>query len=137
MSRRQVSQSARALAPVVIPLVTKIVLPIAIESLRRRKFAPDGVLDDAKEALDMNLKKTKSEIEGVKDEAMARGMKIYDEARKQGAELLDSLARKGVEVAQEWMESVERPRKRRFPFGKLLALAAVVGIGIVLINHRK
>ena len=42
MSRRSVPRdTAKALVPVLIPLVTKVVLPIAIESLRRRKFDPD------------------------------------------------------------------------------------------------
>lgn len=136
-SQRQLSRSTvRALAPVVIPLVTKVVLPIAIESLRRRKFDADEFLEEAKESLGKGLKKSRAELDDVKKEVVERGQKLYDEARKQGAELLESLASKGAAIAEEWMESVRPRRRRRFRFVHVVALAALVGVGVALIGRR-
>ena len=56
MSRRSVPRdTAKALVPVLVPLLTKVVLPIAIESMRRRKFDPDQYLDEARESLGKGL----------------------------------------------------------------------------------
>src|SRR5712691_5063522 len=121
MSRRSVPRdTAKALIPVLIPLVTKVVLPIAIESMRRRKFDPDQYLEEARESLGKGLKKSRAELDDVKDEVIERGQKVYDEARKQGAELLEILANKGAALAEELMDRVQPPR-RRFPFWKALA----------------
>jgi hypothetical protein len=139
MSRRSSvpRDTARALAPVLIPLVTKVVLPIAIESLRRRKFDPDEYLADAKESLGKGLKKTRSDLDSVKEEVVERGTKLYEEARKQGNELLEVLASKGAEIAEEWMERVSPPpRRRRFPFLKILAVIGLVGVGVALVGRR-
>jgi hypothetical protein len=139
MSRRSnlPRDTARALAPVLIPLVTKVVLPIAIESIRRRKFDPDEYLDDARESLGKGLKKTRADLDDVKEEVVERGQKLYDEARKQGAELLELLANKGAAMAEEWMERVAPPpRRRRFPIFKVIALIGIVGVGVALLGRR-
>ena len=139
MSRRSSvpRDTARALAPVLIPLVTKVVLPIAIESLRRRKFDPDEYLADAKESLGKGLKKTRADLDDVKEEVVERGAKLYEEARKQGNELLEVLASKGAEIAQEWMERVSPPPRRRGSrFLKVLAVIGLVGVGLALIGRR-
>ena len=139
MSRRSSvpRDTARALAPVLIPLVTKVVLPIAIESLRHRKFDPEEYLAEAKESLGKGLKKTRADLDDVKEEVVERGTKLYEEARKQGTELLEVLASKGAEIAEEWMERVSPPpRRRRFPLLKFLAVAGLVGVGIALVSRR-
>ena len=41
----------RALGPVVIPLVTRIAIPIALESLRKRKFAADDFMGESEDSL--------------------------------------------------------------------------------------
>jgi hypothetical protein len=129
--------TAKALAPVLIPLVTKVVLPIAIESMRRRKFDPDEYLEEAKASLGKGLKKTRADLDEVKDEVAERGAKLYDEARKQGGELLEILASKGAEIAEEWMERVSPPKRRRgFPFFKVLAVIGLVGVGVALLGRR-
>src|SRR5712691_7230467 len=136
MARRNLPRdSARALAPVLIPLVTKVALPIVIESLRRRKFDPDAYLEDAKEGLGKGLKKTRAELEDVKEEVVERGQKLYEEARKQGAELLEVLAEKGAALAEDLLEGVRPPRRRRFRFVHVLGIAAVVGVGLYLYSR--
>ena len=138
MARSSLSRdTAKALAPVLIPLVTKVVLPIAIESMRRRKFDPEEYLEEAKASLGKGLKKTRSDLDDVKDEVAERGAKLYEEARKQGSELLEVLASKGAEIAEEWMERVSpRPKRRGFPFFKVLAVIGLVGVGVALIGRR-
>ena len=137
MSRRSVPRdTARALVPVLIPLVTKVVLPIAIESMRRRKFDPDQYLEEARESLGKGLKKSRAELDDVKDEVVERGQKVYDEARKQGAELLEILANKGAALAEELMDRVQPPRRRGFPFFKVLAVIGLVGVGVALLGRK-
>ncbi|HYV41936.1 MAG TPA: hypothetical protein VEO02_09135 [Thermoanaerobaculia bacterium] len=137
MSRRNVPRdTAKALVPVLIPLVTKVVLPIAIESMRRRKFDPDQYLEEARESLGKGLKKSRAELDDVKDEVIERGQKVYDEARKQGAELLEILANKGAALAEELMDRVQPPRRRGFPFFKVLAVIGLVGVGVALLGRR-
>jgi hypothetical protein len=137
MSRRNLSRdSAKALIPVLIPLVTKVVLPIAIESMRRRKFDPDQYLDDARESLGKGLKKTRAELDDVKGEVFERGQKVYEEARKQGAEILEVLANKGAALAEDLMDRVQPPKRRRFPFFKVVAVIGLVGIGLALLNRK-
>lgn len=139
MSRRSSlpRDTAKALAPVLIPLVTKVVLPIAIESIRRRKFDSDQYFDEARESLGKGLKKTRADLDEVKEEVVERGQKLYDEARKQGAELLEALANKGTAIAEEWMERVAPPpRRRRFPLLKVLVVVGLVGLGVSLVGRR-
>lgn len=137
MSRRSVSRdTAKALVPVLVPLLTKVVLPIAIESMRRRKFDPDQYLDEARESLGKGMKKTRAELDDVKEEVVERGQKVYDEARKQGAELLELLADKGAALAEELMDRVQPPKRRGFPFFKVLAVIGLVGVGVVLLGRK-
>jgi hypothetical protein len=137
MSRRSVPRdAAKALVPILIPLVTKVVLPIAIESMRRRKFDPDQYLEEARESLGKGLKKSRAELDDVKDEVIERGQKVYDEARKQGAELLEILANKGAALAEELMDRVQPPRRRGFPFFKVLAVIGLVGVGVALLGRK-
>jgi hypothetical protein len=137
MSRRSVPRdTAKALVPVLVPLLTKVVLPIAIESMRRRKFDPDQYLDEARESLGKGLKKTRAELDDVKEEVVERGQKVYDEARKQGAELLELLANKGAALAEELMDRVQPPKRRGFPFFKVLAVIGLVGVGVVLLGRK-
>jgi len=138
MSRKSLPrETARALAPVVIPLVTRVVLPIVIESLRRRKFDPEKFLEDAREGLEKGLKKTRPQLDEVKEEVVERAGKLYGEARKQGEELLESLAARGAELAQGLAQSVGRPRRRRrFRLVYVFAIAAVAGVGVLLASRR-
>ena len=136
MARRNLSRdSIRALAPVIIPLVTKVAVPIIVESLRRGKFDTEGFLEDAKESLGKGLKKSRIDLEEVKEEVRERGQKVYDEARKQGAELLEALAEKGAALADDLLEGVRPKPRRRFRFMKVLGIAAVIGVGIYLVNR--
>ncbi len=138
MSRKSLPrETARALAPVVIPLVTKVVLPIVIESLRRRKFDTDKFLEDAREGLEKGFKKSRPQLEDVKEEVVERASKLYGEARKQGEELLEALANRGAELAQGLVENVGRPRRRRrFRLVYVFAIAAVAGVGVLLASRR-
>ena len=137
MSRRNLSRdSIKALVPVLIPLVTKVVLPIALESMRRRKFDPDQFLEDARESLGKGLKQTRAELDDVKGEVYERGQKVYDEARKQGAEILDVLATKGAALAEELLDRVQPPKRRGFPFFKVLAVIGVVGVAVALLGRK-
>ena len=137
MSRRNLSRdSVRALVPVLVPLVTKVVLPIALESMRRRKFDPDQFLEDARDSLGKGLKQTRAELDDVKGEVFERGQKVYDEARKQGAEILDVLATRGAALAEELMDRVQPPKRRGFPFFKVLAVIGVVGVAVALLGRK-
>jgi hypothetical protein len=128
----------RTLGPVVIPLMTKIAIPIALESLRRRKVAANDFADEEKDVLQKNLKRTRSEIDDVKQEAIARGTRLYEEARREGTELLDMLARRGLQVANEWAGSLGTPRvkRRRFRWGHAIGLAALVAAGLAIVSRR-
>ena len=113
----------RALGPVVIPLVTRFAIPMALESIRKRKFAIDDYVGESKDTLKENLKRTRSEIDEVKEEA---------------TEFLDVLLQKGLAAANEWAGSLGEPpvKRRRVRFGHVLALAALVGTGLVLVSRR-
>jgi hypothetical protein len=128
----------RALGPVVIPLVTRIAIPIALESLRKRKFAVDDFVGDSEDTLKENVKKTRSDIEDVKEEAVERGKRLYDQARQEGTEFLDVLLRRGLGIANEWAQSLGEPKvkRRRFKLAPIVALAALVGTGLVLASRR-
>jgi hypothetical protein len=114
MARRSPPRdTARALAPVVLPLVTKVALPIFIETLRRRRpFDSAAYFKDASESLKKGFQKAKPDLADVGEKAAERGAKLYEEARKQGEELVELLAEKGSKLADEWLDGV-RPRRRR------------------------
>jgi hypothetical protein len=128
----------RALGPIVIPLVTRVAIPIALESLRKRKFAADDYVGGSEDTLKENIKKTRANIDDVKEEAVTRGKKLYDEARREGVEFVDVLLRKGLDIANEWAQSLGEPkvRRRRFRLGHAVALAVLVGTGLVLVSRR-
>jgi hypothetical protein len=125
-SSRISAKTIRNLAPVLVPLVTRVAVPMAIRSIRRGSVG--DVFDDARDRFDENLKKTRADLEDVRDEAVERGKKLYDEALKHGSDLLEMISTKGIEAAEEWASSLGRP-KRRFPWGKVLLATAVVGVG--------
>jgi len=139
MARRSLPRdTARALAPVVVPLVTKVALPIFIETLRKRRpFDSDAYFQEASESLKKGFEKAKPDLEDVKDRAAERGAKIYEEARKQGEELVELLSEKGSQLAEDWLDDL-RPRKRRrgVRWGLLLGVLAVVGVGVVLATRE-
>ena len=101
MARKSLSRStAEALGPIVVPLVTKVALPLAIESMRRGgKFDSDRFFAEAKESLARGVKKSRGDREELKEQLAERGSEIYDEVRKQGADLLESLAERGSAFA--------------------------------------
>jgi hypothetical protein len=138
MARKSLSRTtAQALGPIVVPLVTKVALPIAIESLRRgRRFDTERFYEEAKESLAKGFRDSKGDREDLKEELAERGSDFYSEARKQGADLLEALAEKGSSFADDWMERA-RPRRRRFGFGKVLVVLAVVGAAAALVNRAK
>ncbi len=131
-------QTMRALGPVMIPLMTRVAIPIALESLRKRKLAADDYLGESRDTLRDNLKKSRAEIDNVRDEAIDRGRRLYGDARREGTEFLDVLLNKGLSMANQWASGLGEPRvpRRRFRFGYVVALAALVGTGLVLVNRR-
>jgi hypothetical protein len=128
----------RALGPIVIPLVTRVAIPIALESLRKRKFAADDYVEESEDTLKENIKKTRANVDDLKEEAVSRGRKLYGQARQEGTEFLDVLLRKGMGIANEWAQSLGEPpvKRRRFRIGPIVALAALVGTGLVLASRR-
>ena len=139
MSRSRLShQTMRALGPVVIPLVTRVAIPIALESLRKRKFAAADYVGESEDALKENLKKTRTSVDDLKEEAVNRGRRLVGEARKEGMDFADVLLRKGLQVANEWASSLREPpvKRRRFRLGPVIALLALVGTGLVLVSRR-
>jgi len=139
MSRSRLSrQTMRALGPVVIPLVTRVAIPIALESLRKRKFAADDYVGESEDTLKENLKKTRASVDDLKEEAVNRGRRLFGEVRREGMDFADVLLRKGLQVANEWASSLGEPqvKRRRFRFGPIVALLALVGTGLVLVSRR-
>jgi hypothetical protein len=135
MARSRMSaQTIRNLAPVLIPLVTRVAIPMAVRSLKGKNGAREA-FEETREQLGKNLKRTRSDFDDIREEAIDRGQQLYGEALKHGTELLDMLAAKGVDVAEEWSNAL-KPKRRGFPFGKVLAVAAVVGIGVMLLNRK-
>ncbi len=135
MSRKSLSRTtAEAIGPLVMPLVTKVAIPIAIESLRRGKFDSDRFYKEARESLADGYKKSRPQFEDLKDELTDRGGDLYEDLRKKGAEFLEDLADRGSKVADDWMERT-RPR-RRFGWGKMLVVLGVVGVGIALLTRE-
>jgi hypothetical protein len=135
MSRKSLSRTtAEAIGPLVVPLVTKVAIPIAIESLRRGKFDSDRFYKEARESLADGYKKSRPQLEDLRDELTDRGGDLYADLRKKGAEFLEDLAGRGSKVADEWMERT-RPR-RGFPWGKTLIVLAVIGAGIAILGRE-
>ena len=137
MARKSLSRTtAEALGPIVVPLVTKVALPIAIESLRRGgKFDTDRFYAEAKESLARGVKECKPELADLKDQLAERGADVYEEMRKQGAALLESLSEKGSSLAEDWMGRV-RPKRRRFRLVHALAILGLVGVGVALVGRK-
>jgi hypothetical protein len=137
MARKSLSRAtAEALGPIVVPLVTKVALPIAIESLRRGgRFDTDRFYEEAKESLAKGVKESKPELEELKERLSERGADVYAEVRKQGAALLESLSEKGSSLAEDWMGRV-RPRRRRFRLVHALAILGLVGVGVALVGRK-
>lgn len=137
MARKSLSRStAQALGPIVVPLLTKVALPIAIESLRRGgKFDTDRFYAEARESLAKGFQKSKPEIEDLKEQFSERGSDLYDEARKHGADLLEALSERGSALAEDWMGRV-RPRRRRFRLLHALGILAVVGVCLALLGKK-
>ena len=75
MARKSLSRTtAEALGPIVVPLVTKVALPIAIESLRRGgRFDTERFYEEAKESLADGFKKSRSDREDLKEQIADRG----------------------------------------------------------------
>jgi hypothetical protein len=137
MARRSLPRdTARALAPVVIPLVTKVALPIIIETLRKRRpFDGGAYFDEASESLKKGFQKARPDLEDVGERAAERGAKIYDEARKQGQELVELLAEKSSKFAEDWLDEIRPRRRRRFRWGLLFGILALVGIGAAVLGR--
>lgn len=136
MSKSLSRTTAEALGPIVVPLVTKVALPIAIESLRRGgRFDTDRFYAEAKESLAKGFQKSRPELDDLKEQLTDRGSELYDDLRKQGAALLETLTEKGSALAGDWMERA-RPRRRRFGLGKALLVLAVVGVGVAVFAGR-
>ena len=80
MSRKSLSRTtAEAIGPLVVPLVTKVAIPIAIESLRRGKFDSDRFYKEARESLADGYKKSRPQLEDLRDELSDRGTDLYDD----------------------------------------------------------
>ncbi len=137
MSRSLPRDTARALAPVVVPLVTKVALPILLESLRKRRpFDGDAYLEEASDSLKKGFKKARPDLEDVRDEAVEKGARLYEEVRKQGEELVELLAQRGSKLAEDWLDGVRPRRRRRFRWGWVLGIAAVIGLGAAVMGRK-
>ena len=136
MARKSLSRTtAEALGPIVVPLVTKVALPLAIESMRRGgKFDSDRFIAEAKESIAEGVKKSRSDREQLKDQLSERGSEIYEQIRQQGADFRESLAERGSAITDEWLD--RRPR-RRFGLGKALVVLALVGAGIAVFTNLR
>ena len=111
---------------------------VALESLRKKKFAADDYVGESEDTLKENLKKTRASVDDLKEEAVNRGRRLVGEARKEGMDFADILLRKGVQIANEWASSLGEPqvKRRRFRLGPVVALLALVGTGLVLVSRR-
>ena len=137
MARSLPRDTARALAPVVVPLVTKVALPIFLETLRKRRpFDGDAYLEEASESLKKGFRKARPDLEDVKERAAEKGARIYEEARKQGEEIVELLAKRGSELADEWLGDLRPRRRRRFRWGFVIGVLAVVGVGVAILGRE-
>jgi hypothetical protein len=135
MSRSRISsKTLRDLAPVLLPILTRVAVPMAVRKLRRNADGLGDALGETGARFDKNLKTTKASLEDVRDEAVDSGRKLYDEAVSRGTDLIDLIARKGIEAAEEWAQTFAKPR-RRFPWGKILAATAVLGVGVLVLTR--
>jgi hypothetical protein len=136
MARKSLSRTAaEALGPIVVPLITKVALPLAIESMRRGgRFDTEKFFEEARASLAKGVKKSRPEMEDLKEGISDRSSDLYDEVRKQGTDLLESLTERGSALAEDWM-SRARPRRRRFRLIHALGLLAVVGVGIAILSR--
>lgn len=135
MARSRISaKTVRNLAPVIIPLVTRVAVPLALRSMRGGKGGVGEAFEEARDRFDKNVKRTRSDFDDVRDEAVERGRKLYEEALKHGSELLEMITSRGLGAAEDWAQTISKP-KRRFPWGKLAVAAAVVGVGVMLYNR--
>jgi hypothetical protein len=136
MARKSLSrQTAEALGPIVVPLVTKVAIPIAIESLRRGgRFDGDRFLDEAKESIAKGMKKSRGDREELKERLAEQGSELYEQLRQQGADFLEDLTKKGSALADDWMERT-RPRRRGMRVGRVLMLLALAAAGVVIYNN--
>ena len=136
MARKSLSRTtAEALGPIVVPLVTKVALPLAIESMRRGgKFDTEKFFEEARASLAKGVRKSRPELDDLKDQISDRGSDLYEEVRKQGAELLETLTERGSALADDWMGRV-RPRRRRFRLVHALAILALVGVGVAIVSR--
>lgn len=124
--------TARALAPFLVPLVTKVALPLAIDSLRRRgRFDTDAFIEQAQEHLGKGIKESGDEFKDLSEKYADKGEEIYGELRKHGADLIEALSEK----SSEWMEKARPRRKRRFKLRYVLGALAVVGVGLVILSR--
>jgi hypothetical protein len=137
MARKSLSRStAQALGPLVVPLITKVALPLAIESLRRGgRFDTDRFYAEAKESLAKGFQKSRPELDDLKDQLSDKGSDLYGEIRKQGAALLETLTERGSSLADDWVGRV-RPRRRRFRLVHALGILAVIGVGVALVGRK-
>jgi hypothetical protein len=135
MARKSLSRAtAEALGPIVVPLVTKVALPLVIESMRRGgKFDTEKFFEEAKASLAKGVKKSRPEMEDLKEQISDRSSDLYAEVRKQGADLLETLTDRGSALAEDWMG--RRPR-RRFRLVHALGILAVIGIGVALVGRK-
>jgi hypothetical protein len=134
MARSNLSRDcARALVPVLVPLVTKVALPLAIDSLRRRgRFDTDAFIKGAKESLGKGLKESGGEMKDLGEKYAERGEELYGDLRKHGADLLEALTERGG----EWLETVRPRRRRRSKLLWVVGAVAVVGVGLALLSRE-
>lgn len=124
--------TARALAPFLVPLVTKVALPLAIDSLRRRgRFDTDAFIEQAQESLGKGMKESGGELKDLGGKYADKGEEIYGELRKHGADLIEALSEK----SGDWIERTRPRRKRRFKLRYVLAGLAVLGVGLVILSR--
>ncbi len=136
MSRSKISsKTIRDFAPVLIPLVTRVAVPMAVRSIRRRSEGLGDALEGVRDHFEKSAKKTRGDFEDVRDEAVDRGRKVYGDALAQGTKLIDEIAAKGIEAAEEWVRAVSKPPRRGFPWTKVFAIGAVVAVGYLVLNR--
>ena len=136
MARSRISaKTIRDLAPVLVPLVTRIAVPMAVRSIRRRSEGLGDALEGVRDHFEKSAKKTRGDFDDVRDDAVERGKKVYDDALAHGTKLIDEIASKGIEAAEEWARALGRPPRRRFPWGKVFVVGAVVAVGFVMLTR--
>ena len=107
--------SVKALVPILVPLVTKVVLPIALE-VCALQVRSDRFLQDAGRAAGKGLKQTRAELDDVKDEVFERGQKVYDEGSQAGAEIRGCPGEQGSRPGRRADGPRAAAQTPRFPF---------------------